>query len=134
MVTCRLNPLRFCQAAVLQNFAAVTRTYQLAYCYTIIEHNSRKVIPTIYHNEKGVEIISNNMLDAFFPFDPYLLKKSGLKIQPFYRDYQQLTEKEMEGSKKTVEVDDFLGDEKQSPTKSNRFSYGASPGYKGTLS
>lgn len=137
IVTCRLNPLRFCQSAVLHNFAAVTRTYQLAYCYTIIEHNSRNIIPTIYHDEKGAEIVSNNVLDSFFPFDPYLLKRSGEKIKPYYRDYQQLAEKEMEFSKRSgiAEVDDFLvGDEKLSPTKSDRFSYGTSPGYKDSLS
>lgn len=126
MVTCPLNPLRFCQPTVLQNFAAVTRNYQLAYCYTIIEHNSRNIIPTIYHDEKGAEIISNNMLDSFFPFDPYLLKRSGLKIQPYYRDYQELTEKEMEENKRPGgEVDDFLGDDRRSPLKSDRFPYGS---------
>lgn len=132
MVTCRLNPLRFCQSAVLQNFAAVTRTYQLAYCYTIIEHNSRNVVPVIYHDDKGAEVVSNNMLDSFFPFDPYLLKKSGLKIEPNYREYQEFSEKEGDGVavKSMGEIDDFLGDEKHSPTKSDRFSYGMSPGYK----
>lgn len=129
---CRLNPLRFCQTAVLQNFAAVTRTYQLAYCYTIIEHNTRNVIPTIYHDEKGAEVVSSNMLDSFFPFDPYLLKRSGLKIQPYYKEYQALTDKEIGDSVKSAgEVDDFLlGDERHSPTKNDRFSYGTSPGYK----
>lgn len=133
---CRLNPLRFCQPAVLQNFAAVTRTYQLAYCYTIIEHNTRNVVPTIYHDEKGAEVVSNNMLNSFFPFDPYLLKRSGLKIQPYYREYQELTDKEIDDTVKSAvavgggEVDDFLGEERYSPTKSDRFSYGTSPGYK----
>lgn len=75
MVTCRLNPLRVCHPAVVQNFATVTRTYQLAYCYSIIEHNSRNVMPTMYQDEKGSIVISNNVLDSFFPFDPFILKR-----------------------------------------------------------
>lgn len=80
-------------------------------------------------------IISSNVLDSFFPFDPYLLKRSGPKIQPFYRDYHELTEKEMEMEVKKAggEVDDFLAEERQSPVKGDRFSYGTSPGYKGKM-
>lgn len=123
--------MRFCQSAVLQNFAAVTRTYQLVYCYSIIEHNTRNIIPTIYHDEKGAEVVSNNTLDLFFPFDPYLLKRSGGKIKEYYRDYQELTDREIEENVKSAgEVDDFLADERHSPSKSDRFSYGTSPGYK----
>lgn len=92
-------------------------------------------MPEIIHDDRGAEILSNNMLDSFFAFDPYLLKRSGLKIQPHYREYQELSEREMGGGgggvKSTGEqVDDFLGDERQSPTKNDRFSYGTSPGYK----
>lgn len=75
IVTCRLNPLRVCQPAVVQNFAAVTRTYQLAYCYSIIEHNSRNILPTVYQDERGAIMTSNNFIDVFFPFDPYILKR-----------------------------------------------------------
>lgn len=75
MVTCRLNPLRICQPAVIQNFAAVTRTYQLAYCYAVMEHNARNVLPTIYHDEKGAVVVSNSTVDALFPFDPYVLRR-----------------------------------------------------------
>lgn len=75
MVTCRLNPLKVCQPAILQNFAAVTRTYQLAYCYSVIEHNTRNVMATVYIDEKGSMTTCSSVLDAFFPFDPCLLKR-----------------------------------------------------------
>lgn len=75
IVTSRLNPLRVCQLAVVQNFAAVARKYQLAYCYSIIEHNSRNVLPVVYQDEKGSLIVYNANLEAFFPFDPYVLKR-----------------------------------------------------------
>ncbi|KAF2881222.1 hypothetical protein ILUMI_24946 [Ignelater luminosus] len=117
MVTCRLNPLRACHPAVVQNFASVTRTYQLAYCYSIIEHNSRNVMPTIYQDEKGSIIISNNVLDSFFPFDPFILKRSGSKITPHYLHYQTRTDNSNEVDGDIVDTDDFL-------------SYGTSPGFK----
>lgn len=75
MVTSRLNPLRVCQPAVVQNFAAITRKYQLAYCYTVIEHNARNTMPVIYQDDKGSIIMSDNILDTFYPFDPYILER-----------------------------------------------------------
>ena len=75
IVTSRLNPLRVCQPAVVQNFAAITRKYQLAYCYSVIEHNSRNSMPTVYRDDKGYISISNNVLEAFYPFDPYVLQR-----------------------------------------------------------
>lgn len=75
IITSKLNPLKVCQSAVVQNFAAVTRNYQLVYCYTVIEHNSRTKIPVIYQSEQGSVVTSDNILDAIFPFDPYVLER-----------------------------------------------------------
>lgn len=75
IVTSRLNPLRVCQPAIVQNFAAVTRNYQLAYCYSVIEHNTRNTMPVIYQNVQGAVVVSNNVLEAIFPFDPLVLEK-----------------------------------------------------------
>lgn len=129
MVTCRLNPLRVCQSAVVQNFAAMTRTYQLAYCYSIIEHNLRNVMPVIYLDEKGCISTNSGILDSFFPFDPYLLKRSSQKIEPIYLEYKE-TSNETDKSVENVEmeVDDFLNDPAEKNTE--RFSYGTSPGFK----
>jgi len=134
MVTNRLNPLRVCQAAVVHNFAAITRKYQLAYCYTVIDHNSRNCMPTIYQDEKGSQVISDHILSDFYPFDPYILERSGKKIHPHYRDYHEdLLEKTMEVDvdMKESDVDDFLENLNDSaPRSSHSFSYGSSPGFK----
>lgn len=135
IITSQLNPLRVCQAAVVQNFAAVTRKYQLAYCYTVIDHNKRNSMPTIYQDDKGSRIISGQCLSDFYPFDPYVLERSGRKIQPHYRDYQ---EDAFDSSTEKVEtrendVDDFLESvTEMSPNLkgSHQFSYGSSPGFK----
>lgn len=70
LVLSTLNPLRLCAAPIVSNFAAVTRRFQLAYCYTIMENNKRLQIPSSCINEKT---LGNASLDMFFPFDPYLL-------------------------------------------------------------
>jgi RNA polymerase I-specific transcription initiation factor RRN3 len=77
MVTCRLNPLKVCLPVVAQNFAAVTRTYQLAYCYSVLQHNARYSMPVIHQDHKGCTVIKDSaLLDTFFPFDPFILCRS----------------------------------------------------------
>uniref|UniRef100_A0A1Y1MD29 RNA polymerase I-specific transcription initiation factor RRN3 n=2 Tax=Photinus pyralis TaxID=7054 RepID=A0A1Y1MD29_PHOPY len=116
IVTSTLNPLRVCQPAIVQNFASVARTYQLAYCYAVIEHNSRNIMPVIYQDDKGSVLISNNILDSFFPFDPLVLKRSKEIIEPIYLYYKSNAENAADDYD-MVEKDDFL-------------LYGTSPGFK----
>uniref|UniRef100_A0AAZ3PDF7 RRN3 homolog, RNA polymerase I transcription factor n=1 Tax=Oncorhynchus tshawytscha TaxID=74940 RepID=A0AAZ3PDF7_ONCTS len=47
IVMCQLNPLKVCLPAVTNMFAAITRKYQLVFCYTIIERNNRHVLPVV---------------------------------------------------------------------------------------
>uniref|UniRef100_A0A673IJN5 RRN3 homolog, RNA polymerase I transcription factor n=1 Tax=Sinocyclocheilus rhinocerous TaxID=307959 RepID=A0A673IJN5_9TELE len=76
IVMCQLNPLRVCLPAVTNMFAAITRKYQLVFCYTIIERNNRNLLPVVSCSTGGSSVSTNtNPLDTFFPFDPYLLKR-----------------------------------------------------------
>ncbi|KAJ8898423.1 hypothetical protein PR048_003783 [Dryococelus australis] len=71
MVTCVLNPLRVCCPVVVRRFAAVTRTYQLAYCYTVMERNARSTMPVIYTDDMGLAVPeTTTYLETVFPFDP----------------------------------------------------------------
>jgi len=95
IVTSRLNPLYYCLHQVVRNFSALARNYQLAYCETIIQRNSRICLPVVdgYHtaslsSHRDKDAQTNNMLDAYFPFDPYRLPKSKHLFQEFYREYQ----------------------------------------------
>ncbi|EFA10824.2 RNA polymerase I-specific transcription initiation factor RRN3 [Tribolium castaneum] len=129
IVTSRLNPLRVCQPAVVQNFAAITRKYQLAYCYSIIEHNSRNTLPTVYRDEKGFVTVSSNVLEACYPFDPFVLSRSSAKVHPFYRDYKEVSFEVNDSEMREIgDVDDFL--ENDFNSKTQKFSYGTSPGFK----
>ena len=52
--------------------------HQLAFCDTILERNRRTMFPTTMD---GVSISVSNPLDAFFPFDPYLLNRQVVRVR-----------------------------------------------------
>lgn len=85
LVTSHLNPLRVCSPAVATAFAGVTRAHQLAYCHTILERNARRKMAMVYQNEI---VMPDENLDTMFPFDPYLLSKSGKFVADIYQCYQ----------------------------------------------
>lgn len=150
LVTCSFNPLRVCLPPVAVAFAGVTRSYQLAYCHTILERNARRKLATVYANDVATP---EEILETFFPFDPYLLKKSGEKMTQIYLQYQanddedSLQHKSYEESTKVKtgrkrgdsemcsdDFDDFiLMDKRQklarSIEKDPQYNYGISPGF-----
>lgn len=71
LVNSNFNPLRACLPAVATAFAGVTRHFQLAYCHAILERNARRKLATVYANDTATP---EEVLETFFPFDPYLLK------------------------------------------------------------
>ncbi|XP_054463171.1 RNA polymerase I-specific transcription initiation factor RRN3 [Anoplopoma fimbria] len=114
VVMCQLNPLKVCLPSVTNMFASITRTYQVVFCYTIIERNNRHVLPVVRNSAGGDSVTTNtNPLDSFFPFDPYLLKRSVQLIEPLYQVWEELADTELlptktgqQGSKE--DEDDFL--------------------------
>ncbi|CAH1399396.1 unnamed protein product [Nezara viridula] len=132
IVTCRLNPLRYCLPVVVSNFASIARSYQLAYCYAIIERNSRNVLPVEYRDSAGcMSGLTKVHFDTFFPFDPYLLKKSKVYIDPIYREYCGPPETQLvaNSSSKDEDDDDFLDTTIEHQSTRDIFSYGTSPGF-----
>ena len=144
LVTSPLNPLRVCLPAVATIFAGVTRTYQLAYCHVILERNARRKLATIYSNCNNE--MPEEVLESVFPFDPYLLKKSGKRIHSLYLQYKaselngedptshrsraispENTRKRMD-SMSIDEVDDFIIIKRQKVVKDD-FCYSISPGF-----
>ena len=117
----------------MQNFAAVTRKYQLAYCYTVIERNSRSRLPILHTTNRYI-----NPLETFFPFDPYLLKLSAGRIAPIYNTNQSTPNHSTDSfsSKRKSECDenDFMDESFSSPSIEphnylDKFSYSTSPGF-----
>ncbi|XP_062307031.1 RNA polymerase I-specific transcription initiation factor RRN3 [Osmerus eperlanus] len=114
VVMCQLNPLKVCLPAVTNMFAAITRKYQLVFCYTIIERNNRQVLPVVRSSIGGDCVSTNtNPLDSVFPFDPYMLKRSGSLIAPLYQVWEEPAETEVHSTKRVQrcsaeDEDDFL--------------------------
>lgn len=92
IVTCRMNPLRVCLPSIVKLFAYITRHHELVFCYTIIEQNNRMMLPVAKPaSSHAVRSLSfQNQLDSFFPFDPYLLKRSSQFIEPLYHVWEEL--------------------------------------------
>lgn len=117
VVMCQLNPLKVCLPSVTSMFAAITRKYQVVFCYTIIERNNRHVLPVVRSSAGGDSVTTNtNPLDSFFPFDPYLLKRSGQLIEPLYQVWDDLADTELlpsrtEQQSSREDEDDFLSGE-----------------------
>ncbi|KAM8824991.1 RNA polymerase I-specific transcription initiation factor RRN3 isoform 1-T1 [Synchiropus picturatus] len=119
VVMCQLNPLKVCLPTVASMFAAVTRKYQVVFCYTIIERNNRLQLPVVRSSAGGDGGATNtNPLDCFFPFDTYLLKRSGPLIEPLYQPWEELADMEMLATKSAPQQqgsredeDDFLSGE-----------------------
>ncbi|XP_010794983.1 RNA polymerase I-specific transcription initiation factor RRN3-like [Notothenia coriiceps] len=110
----QLNPLKVCLPAVSSMFAAITRKYQVVFCYTIIERNNRHVLPVVRSSAGGDSVGTNtNPLDSFFPFDPYLLHRSSQLIEPLYQVWDELpdTEQPPPTTGQQEDEDDFLSGE-----------------------
>ncbi|CAL8272079.1 unnamed protein product [Lota lota] len=131
VVMCQLNPLNVCLPAVINLFAAFTRKYQVAFCYTVIEKNNRQMLPVVRSSNGGDSVATNtNPLDSFFPFDPYLLKRSSNVILPLYQVWEDAEDSEagatQRGQLRSVdEEDDFL--HRETPQADHRIM-GMTPG------
>lgn len=130
IVTSKLNPLRVCLPLVCQTFASVSRMHQLAFCDTIIERNNRYKF-----------YVKDTVLEAFFPFDPYLLRRSGHWILPLFRKYEgklpdkeqeEVTEEDVDNFLPVEEVEDITTKLGSSIPNSaiDIMQYGTSPGFK----
>ncbi|ORY80312.1 RNA polymerase I-specific transcription initiation factor RRN3, partial [Protomyces lactucae-debilis] len=73
-----LNPLRYCSATVVQQFARVSHHLNFVFCATIIEANRRSALS------------GPGEIDSFFPFDPYLLKQSKHFVEEVYNDWKPI--------------------------------------------
>lgn len=141
LVTCQLNPLRVCFPSVVKAFAGLTRSYQLAYCHTIIEKNNRKELATVYGNQHFET--PEEILNAYFPFDPLLLKRCATEVRSIYLTYEDcnssisenietLKRKRLESmNEENDDIDDFLIECKKNKgmLMDSQFSYEVHPGF-----
>lgn len=123
-----LNPLNICLPAIATIFDNITTKYQILFCHTILVANASRSLTTVYANEQHRP---EEVLESVFPFDPYLLKKSGKRIHPLYVEYQgidddvvesaqsspQTSRKRMRYESTSGDVEDFIIREKIQKTQ-----------------
>ncbi|KAL9102770.1 MAG: hypothetical protein Q9163_002132 [Psora crenata] len=96
----KLNPLKVCSPAIVDQFAKIAKHFGLVYVYHVLEVNKR-IRLSRYTSSASTSMkyaqpqretalsVSNNAshqhLDAYFPFDPYYLPKSKRWIEEDYR-------------------------------------------------
>lgn len=99
VVSSQLNPLRYCDATVVAEFAAQAERTGVALCRGIMEENSRTggsgaprganhsnaaAAAVAYKAQAGGHFTH---VEGFFPFDPYNLRYSSEHISGFYNNY-----------------------------------------------
>lgn len=70
-----------CDTKIVHDFADITSTYQLAYCFPVIENNERNRLPLF-----GMKTHLPILVPNFFPFESYTLEHSGRRIAPLFRN------------------------------------------------
>ncbi|XP_064405680.1 RNA polymerase I-specific transcription initiation factor RRN3-like [Halichondria panicea] len=85
VISSRLNPLKVCLPTVVEVFASITNHHEIVFCYSILEQNKRLILstPVVTPEVKVQQQEQANLLDCYFPFDPYCLKScSRSRISP----------------------------------------------------
>ena len=109
-----MNPLRFCLPAIVRNFSAVSKHFQVAYCDTIIQKNARLHLPevgAIASHTRSTTGAKPVLLDTFFPFDPYKLTDSKHFIDLHYREYHGHIELDNEEDMSSDDEEEIMGEQ-----------------------
>lgn len=112
----RLNPLRICSSAIVEQFAKLTHALQIFYVYPKLEENKRVRIATSWRSVADIDLSGddgdrawvgeNGMLEGYFPYDPYHLPISRHWIEGDYVEWQGIPGEEVESDADSDEDDD----------------------------
>ncbi|GAA94522.1 uncharacterized protein L969DRAFT_91520 [Mixia osmundae IAM 14324] len=107
-----LNPLAICSAPVVEQFARISHSTGLMYCYTVLETNKRHASSSTsshasptkpkpgsqrsvgianqgpVHNAMLKHALAEARFDTHFPFDPFKLPLSGVYVNDLYREWR----------------------------------------------
>lgn len=101
-VTCKLNPLKICAPTIVAQFATMAFHLKFLYVFTKIATNKRIRLSrnTSGNSRDGIAARetalsmksgeSSLLLDAYFPFDPYLLPRSKRWIADDYVEWKPI--------------------------------------------
>ncbi|KAK8048880.1 RNA polymerase I specific transcription initiation factor RRN3 [Apiospora phragmitis] len=97
----KLNPLKVCSPAIVEQFAPLAHRLRFMYVYPLIEANKRlrlsQFVSTAYANggalrESGLDLNDESwqQLDSYFPFDPYQLPTSKHWVEGDYLPWRNI--------------------------------------------
>lgn len=116
-ITSPLNPLRYCNGNVVQQFAYVAQHTGFLYCYSVLDANARRAQSeapqpaasapgtpqrkgsrdarestplAVPKTSEAPAPVPAKALDVFFPFDPYRLRDSGPMVHRLYREWSDV--------------------------------------------
>jgi len=126
-IFCKLNPLRICAPDIVKQFGRISKHLRFTYVDTLVETNKRvrlsRSLASGYLNgiggretaltgKKGEEAF---LMDAYFPFDPYVLPRSKRWVERDYVQWRPVpgmpVEKDEEDDEEREEEDDDEGEE-----------------------
>ncbi|KAH3998415.1 hypothetical protein HBH92_159240 [Parastagonospora nodorum] len=131
----KLNPLKICAPTIVAQFARVAHHLRFLYVYPLIETNKRVRLArslasgylhglggreTALSTKKGEETF---LLDAYFPFDPYVLPRSKRWLEQDYVTWKPVPgmsmDKEDDDEEEEDDDDDDDDDDDESDTDSD---------------
>ena len=118
----KLNPLRVCTPAIVQQFAKIVHQLGFMYVFTKIEANkhvrlatSRTNIADLAVNQPDRDLTwvgENGIMEGHFPYDPYHLPVSRHWVENDYLEWKGIPEpNEGESDSDDVEDDDMMEDD-----------------------
>lgn len=118
----KLNPLRICTPAIVQQFAKITHRLGFMYVFTKIEANKhvRLTKSRTTAADSGVNqpdrdlswIGENGMMEGYFPYDPYQLPISRHWVEDDYLEWKGLPDpNDEESDSDDAEDDDVMADD-----------------------
>ena len=118
----KLNPLRVCTPAIVQQFAKIAHQLDFMYVFTKIEANkhirlttSRTAIADLAVNQPDRDLSwvgENGVMEGYFPYDPYHLPISKHWVEDDYLEWRGIPEpNEEESDSGDVEDDDVMADQ-----------------------
>ncbi|KAH9879429.1 hypothetical protein J1614_002869 [Plenodomus biglobosus] len=125
-IFCRLNPLKICAPTIVAQFARMAHHLRFMYIYPLIETNKRVRLArsmasgyldgiggreTALTGKRGEQTF---LMDAYFPFDPYVLPRSKRWVQGDYVEWKPVPGMPVEKDDEDEEDEDEDEDEEDS--------------------
>jgi RNA polymerase I-specific transcription initiation factor RRN3 len=118
----KLNPLRVCTPAIVQQFAKIAHQLSFMYVFTKIEANKHVRLTTsrtaatdfgLNQPERDLSWVGENgVMEGYFPYDPYHLPISKHWVEDDYLEWKGIPEPNEEGSDSDdVEDDEMMADD-----------------------